>query len=112
MKRLQYCNNDREPSDLLTQNLSIPIYNIIGKKQTMLQVNLPCHWLTSRRTIACMVITIAAITGLERMYLQIMFPIYYMYNIGKIYPYPSNDNHFKGDIIKGSSIHRERLFRD
>ena len=92
MKVNEETNNDRQPSYLLTQNLSIPIYNIICKKQTMLQVNLPCHWLTSRRTIACMVISIAAITGIQRKYLQVMFQIYYLYNIGKIYPHP----HFKG----------------
>ena len=72
MKVNEETNDDREPSDLLTQNPPIPIYNIIyniiGKKQTMLQVNLPWHWLTSRRTTACMFITIAAITGLQRMY--------------------------------------------
>ena len=34
------------------------------------------------------------------MYLQVMFPIYYIYNIGKIYPHPSNDDHFKGKLLK------------
>ena len=87
MKVNEETNNNRELSDLLTQNPPIPIYNIIyniiGKKKTMLQVNLPWHWLTSRRTAACMFITISAITGLQRMCLQVMFLVYYMYNIGK-----------------------------
>ena len=112
MKVNEETNNDREPSFLLTQNPSNPIYNIIDKKQAMLKVNLPWHWLTSRRTTVCMVMTIAAITGLQRMYLQVMFPIYYIYNIGKIYPHPSNDDHFKGEIIEGFSFHRDMLFRD
>ena len=68
MKVNEETNNDREPSFLLTQNPSNPIYNIIDKKQTMLKVNLPWHWLTSSRTTVCMVMTIAAITGLQRMY--------------------------------------------